>query len=279
MIVMGMLVVIGGLGFTCIMELLTFRFWHLPVVRRMRWVGKFSRRHPVPRLSLQTKVVLMATTTLILGGAVVFWCLESGVFGNSGVLKDLPAESQAIGSVFQGGITARTAGFNTHDVGAFQSETQFFMILKMMVGASPGSTGGGIKTTAMVILLLVLWSSLRGRPPELFRRRISDDQIRRVLLALVTILIVLNLAVFLMLISESGTKHGNDFKAITFEVVSAFTTTGLSTGITSDVSEAGRVILSVCMFLGRVGPLTLVLALGRKQAAKFEYPGESVMLG
>jgi trk system potassium uptake protein TrkH len=131
----------------------------------------------------------------------------------------------------------------------------------------------------MVILLLVLWSSLRGRPPELFRRRINDDQVRRVLLALVTILIVLNLAVFLMLMTERNQPHGADFKAITFEVVSAFTTTGLSTGITADVSEMGKLILSICMFLGRVGPITLVLALGRKQSARFEYPNESVMLG
>lgn len=279
MLTVAALIIVGGLGFTVIMDLSTFKFWHMPLVRRTRLVGTFIKRHPVPRLSLQTKLVLIATFTLIVGGGVVFWLLESGVFGGDGVLAGASPATQAVNAAFHGGITTRTAGFNTVDVAALQPETQFFSVLMMLVGASPGSTGGGIKTTAMVILLLVLWSSLRGRPPEVFRRRINDDQVRRVLLALVTILIVLNLAVFLMLIAEGGRPDSPSFMDLTFEVVSAFTTTGLSTGITADLSDAGKVILTVCMFLGRIGPISLVLALGRKPTARYEYPGESVMLG
>jgi len=279
MLTMAGLIVVGGLGFTVIMDLSSFKFWHMPIIRRMKFVGVFIKRHPVPRLSLQTKLVVMATLTLVVGGGVVFWLLESGTIGDQGVLVGAPLDAQFASAAFHGGITTRTAGFNTVDVGALQPETQFFSILMMLVGASPGSTGGGIKTTAMIILLLVLWSSWRGRPPEVFRRRINDDQVRRVLLSLVTILIVLNLAVFLMLMAEGGRPNSPTFLDLTFEVVSAFTTTGLSTGITADLSDAGKVILTVCMFLGRIGPLTLVIALGRKQSARFEYPNESVMLG
>ncbi len=278
---MMILVILGGLGFTVIMELLRFRWWHLPVVRRMPMVGKRIRRHPLPRLSLQTKLVLSMTVILLLIGPIVFWILESGVIREGGVLQGLPVKDQVVTSTFQGMAAPRSSGFNTIDFSQIRQETQFFTILLMLVGASPGSTGGGLKTTAVAIMFLVLYSSFRRRPVEVFRRRISEDQVSKVVLTLVTALLITNLATFALLITEGDwlPTTPNSFERLTFEVVSAFATVGLSTGITDQFSDAGKVILTLCMYLGRIGPITLVLALGRKHSAKFEYPGESVMLG
>ncbi|MCA8938935.1 MAG: TrkH family potassium uptake protein, partial [Planctomycetes bacterium] len=226
---------------------------------------------------LQTKLVLITTLALIFFGTAMFWLLE---VDNLNTLFGLGVDKQVMGSFFQGGVTPRTAGFNTLDYSKMSPSTQHLTMLLMFIGASPGSAAGGLKTTAVAILVLSLLNTMRGRPMEAFKRRIRDDQVRRVLVMLVIGLIVVNGAIFVLSVSEQTIlAKERGYQQLSFEVVSAFATTGLSTGVTSDFSDFGKFVLAFCMFLGRVGPVTLVLSIGRKTRASFDYPHETVMLG
>jgi len=271
----GLLIILGGLGFTVIMDLVRYKPWLHPMARRWHVLGRFARGKPLPRLKLQTKIVLFMTFGLTVFGTVGFWLLEyDGVLANDG------GGSGFWDTLFQGGITPRTAGFNSLDYSEMKPATHFFTILMMVVGASPGSTGGGLKTTAVAIILLALWNTFRQRPVEVFRRRIADEQVRRVLVLLFIALIVLNGAVFALTITEQELlQHQRGFMQMTFEVVSAFATVGLSTGATAEFTEPGKLILAFCMFFGRIGPLTLVLAIGRRRSQPYEFPTENVMIG
>ncbi|MCK6439593.1 MAG: Trk family potassium uptake protein [Planctomycetes bacterium] len=271
------LIVIGGIGFTVIIDILRYKPWHLPAARRLPLVGKSIRRHPLPRLSLQTKLVLLTTFLLIVVGSVSFWLLERN---NTSSLGTLDASAQVIDSLFQGGVTPRTAGFNSLDYSAMETPAQFFTMVLMAIGGSPGSAAGGIKTTVFAVLVLVLWQTFRGRPVEMFKRRVADHQVRHVLVVVVTALIVINSAVFLLTCTEDkilAMERG--FEVLTFEVVSAFGTVGLSLGATANLSDTGKVVITVCMFLGRIGPLALVFGIAARRQAKFDYPTESIMLG
>ncbi len=275
MLPMSLLILVGGLGFAVIMDLIRYKPWHHPLARRLPWFGKRLRGYPLPRLSLQTKLVLSMTTLLMLGGSGLFWLLES-----NNTLADKSIQEQIFGSFFQGGVTPRTAGFNSLDFSSMLPSTQYVTVLLMVIGASPGSTGGGLKTTSIALLLLALYNTFRGRPIEVFKRRIHESQIRQVLVMLVVALIMINGAVFLLSLSEENIlKQHLGFEHLVFEVVSAFATVGLSTGITTDFSNFGKIVLAICMFAGRIGPMTLVMAIGKSSSEGFDYPRESVMLG
>mgnify|MGYP002378018086 FL=1 len=272
----GWLVVVGGLGFPVIVELLTFRFWALPAVRRLPILRRYVPKQPVPRLSVQTKLVVTGTL-LLLGLAMgVFWLMERGHS-----LAGLDAGGQLAGSLFHS-LTPRTAGFNTLDLEKMQPATHFFTMLLMLVGGSPGGTAGGLKTTTVVILLLAVVALIRGRSPEILRRRIPDQLVVKSLVMLVLAFSFISAAVFALLATEQDTvlassSHGG--LRLMFEAVSAFATTGLSVGVTPRLTEAGKLIIITCMFLGRIGPLTLVLAISARRAQRFEYPKEGVMIG
>jgi trk system potassium uptake protein TrkH len=150
-----------------------------------------------------------------------------------------------------------------------------------LIGASPGGTGGGIKTTTFVVTVLAVFATIRGRPTEAFKRRIPEALIRKSLVMLFLVFAFTNVGVMaLMLTEESGIAASNHgFQKLVFEVVSAFCTVGMTTGITPELTAPGKLIIITCMYLGRVGPLTLVLAIGRRAAQRFEYPEESVMIG
>ena len=269
------LVIVGGLGFMVVLDLLTYRIWAHPMARRISLLRRHVKNQQLPRLSLQTKMVLVATAVLLLVGMIGFWGLEAG---NS--LKDRSIGDSILISVFQG-MTPRTAGFNSVDFTALHPATLYFTILLMVIGASPGSTGGGLKTTTIVVMVLAVVATLRGRSTEAFKRRIPDSLIRKSLVMLVLALAFINTATLGLMLSESHGAAGGafGFEKVTFEVVSAFCTVGLSTGITAELTALGKVIIILCMFVGRVGPLTLVLAIGRRNARRFEYPDETVMIG
>ena len=277
MLPMGMMIIIGGMGFTVVLDLFRYKPWRHPLVRRLPLIGKKFRHMPLPRLELQTKLVLWMTLGLTIFGSVVFWLLEHN---NPETLAGLGTQNQVVGSFFQGGVTPRSSGFNTLDFSEMRVSTQFITILLMLIGASPGSTGGGIKTTSLAILLLALWKTFRGRPVEVFKRRISDEQVKRVLVMLVIALIVINSVVFVLTLTEEEVlAMENGFVTLTFEIISAFATVGLSMGATAKLTAVGKIILSLCMLAGRIGPLALVLAIGGDRPNKFDYPHESVMLG
>lgn len=269
------LVVVGGIGFMVVVDLVTYRFWAHPAARRISFLRRRVRNQRLPRLTLQTKLVLIATAALLFVGIAGFWILEAG-----GVLAGRTIGDQLAISIFHG-MTPRTAGFNSVDITALKPATLYFTILLMVVGASPGSTGGGLKTTTIVVMVLAVVATLRGRSTEAFKRRIPDALIRKSLVMLFLALGFINAATLALMLSESGGAAGGNygFEKITFEVVSAFCTVGLSTGITGELTGVGKVIIVLCMFVGRIGPLTLVLAIGRRGGKPFEYPDETVMIG
>ena len=242
------LIVVGGLGFSVLFDL------------RSR------------RLTLHSRTVLLSTAILIGGGALVFWLFE---FNNPKTLGGLSAPAQALAAVFQA-VTPRTAGFNTVAIGALGQSTLMLIVALMFIGASPGGTGGGIKTTTFIAPLAVIWSTIRGgSEPVLFGRRLPVSVIyKAVTIALVSVAFVIAMTVLLVQVER------RDFLASLFEVTSAFGTVGLSTGITPELSTWGRVIVMVTMFSGRVGLLTVVYGLARQQRPlRVRYPEERMYLG
>lgn len=269
------LVVLGGLGFVVIMEVATYRFWAHPILRRVPFIRRRVKYQQLPKLSLQSKIVLVTTVGLLIVGAIGFLALE----WNNTMHKLEPNERFAA-AIFQS-MAARTAGFNSIDTLDTTTSTQFWTIALMIVGGSPGSVAGGIKTTTFFVMILAVLSTVRGRPPEAFKRRIPELLIRKSLVMLVLALSFIFVATLLLTITEAdgmGADHYG-FEHILFEAASAFCTVGLSSGVSSELTPAGRLIIIACMYCGRIGPLTLVLAIGRRYARKFEYPEEQVMIG
>ncbi len=246
------LIILGGIGFPVISEIITFR--------RIR------------RLSLSTKVVFIVTGSLILTGAIIFFLLE---FDNAESISGMPLSTRIAASFFQS-ITARTAGFNTVNIGKLNPATLFFLTILMFIGASPGGTGGGIKTTTFATVAAAGMSSLRGRNYVLFfKRRLPSSFIYRALTLTLA-------AIVLIIISTIGLLAFEEFslKEAFFEVVSAFGTVGLSTGITRALSIPSKIILILTMFIGRIGISTLSVAIAiRSVIDKMTYPEETISIG
>ena len=207
-----------------------------------------------------------------MGGAIAFFIFES--FGEA---QQLSLDKRIADAWFQS-ITFRTAGFNTVDHGQMQPTTKLMAIGFMFIGASPGSTGGGVKTVCIAVAFLALLSILRGRSRVEFQgRTIPQETVNRafsmISLGLMTVLLSSIMIVFFEK-NEQGVLNQ------LFEVMSAFGTVGVSTGITGELSTPSQYVIIVSMFLGRVGPLTLILALSRQSnSAFYEYPQERVLLG
>ena len=258
--VMG-LIVAGSIGFIVHYEL------------HMRIFGKQRR------LSVHTKVVLTATGVLIAGGALMFFVLE-----NDRILKGLPVQNCMLASLFQS-ITPRTAGFNTVDIGMLANETILLMLTLMFIGASPGSTGGGVKTTSASLLFLILWSRLRGREEvNVFNRTIPRELLQRtisiILAAALSVCFITS--VLLLSADNSGapTENRHLFVEYVFETISAFATVGLSMNLTPSLNTPQKLAIILMMFAGRVGPLTLAFSLARIATKKsLTYAEEGVMVG
>jgi len=241
-----------------------------------------ERREPA-RVSLQTKVVVRLTLLLVLGGAFLIW-----VFERDGSMADLDGPSTLVACLFQS-VTTRTAGFNTVDIASLQAGTQYLMILLMFIGASPGGTGGGIKTVTAAVLLRSVTALARGRRRvEMARRSLPTEVVFQTVVVVTLGALAVFLGSLVLSLTEADILRGgragaHPFLGILFETVSAFGTVGLSAGpgggLTPHLSTLGRVVLMLLMFVGRIGPITLVLAMGRKAGASWEYPEERVMIG
>jgi trk system potassium uptake protein TrkH len=260
------LIIVGGLGFLVNLEL-----WD-QVRLRLR-----GRRAPLP--TLHARLALTVTVVLLVGATAAFLTLEW-----DNVLRGLPPGERVLAAWFQS-VTPRTAGFSTIDYGRVSADTLFFTMFLMFVGASPGSTGGGIKTTTfgvLVALVVARWCG-RGRA-TLYHRTIPHAVMDRALTLALLAWALVSLAVGLLVATEThGVPAGEAeprFVALMFEAISAFGTVGLSTGITPSLTAAGKVVLVALMYAGRVGPLTLVLAVGpRREQGRFRYAEENVMVG
>jgi len=248
------LIIVGGLGYVVLSDLYYLRY------------RKF------PQLSVHTKMVLSSTLALIILGAGALFLLESK---NPSTFAGLPGKEKIIASLFQA-VTPRTTGFSVIDVGAMMQGSLFLTIILMFIGASPGGTGGGIKTTTFGVMMATVWAALKGRRDvSLFKHRIPWDVINKSFV--VGFLSICLIAIISMLISI---KESYSFIQVFFETVSAFGTVGLSTGITGGLSSLAKGLLVVTMFVGRLGPLTVGVAIVREmEALRFRYPEERVLVG
>jgi trk system potassium uptake protein TrkH len=247
------LIVLGGIGFVVMSEVYEYRHTR--------------------RLSLHTKVVLATTGLLITVGTILIFILE---YNNPKTLQPLSLMGKFFGSLYQS-ITPRTAGSNTVSIGDMEHSTLFIIILLMFIGASPGSTGGGIKTTTFATLVGAVIAQVKGKEDVIFfRQRILSNMIYK---SLTVTMIALSLVISVSMILTI-TEKGADFLMILFESTSAFATTGLSMGLTPHLSAPGKAILVLTMFAGRVGPLTIAFALAlRKQKEYYRYPKGKIMIG
>ena len=241
------LIVLGGLGFSVILDVL-------------------RSRQGLKNLSLHTRIVLTFTLALLLAGTAFYTLVERG-------------RLDVFNAFFQS-VTMRTAGFNSVDLSAFTDSSKLFSSLLMMVGASPASTGGGMKTTTVAVVALLIFSVVKGEDGvNAARRRISADTVRRALAVVALFLTMLTLGTLSLSILENGRFSLAD---ILFECSSAMGTVGVSAIGTPNLCPVSRALLMPMMFLGRVGPLTLAVAVARRQrnvkpVAKF--PEEKIMIG
>jgi trk system potassium uptake protein TrkH len=181
-------------------------------------------------------------------------------------------------------VSTRTAGFNTISMADMSNEALFVIILLMMIGASPGSCGGGIKTTTFSCLSILGISRLFGRQkPQMFRRTISQESISKAISIFMISIFIIFTATLMLLMSELGEishpMSRGKFLELLFEVVSAFGTVGLSMGMTGQLSAIGRLIITAVMFIGRLGPLMIAIAISRQEPQRYAYAEESIMIG
>lgn len=221
------------------------------------------------KLSLHSKIVLLITSSLIVAGSIALWGFEESSFSSSFGNKFLDSTFQIISA-------STTTGFNTIDIGSMATSCLFLIIILMFIGASPGSTGGGIKTTSFGILIKHIISTLSGKKDTVFfKRKINSDTVTNVFLLTSMSLIWIIVAVLILCATEK-----ESFIRILFETVSAFGTVGLSAGITTGLSTSGKIIITLTMFLGRVGPLALGFSLFmREKQNGFSYPQEEILIG
>lgn len=253
------LIVVGGLGFVVMNDLYQ--------ALKQRLLRSRTNR----RFRVQTRLALSWTAALLLLGALLFFWIE-----RERILTGKPLSQSLLISVFQS-VTTRTAGFNTCNTGALHPATLIFFIVFMFLGACPGGTAGGIKLTTPAILWAVARSGLTGQEkPQIHRCSVPADAIRKATMLLSGSLLIVFGALFLLALTETH----QPFLGLFFETISAFGTVGLSTGVTPSLSAPGRVLITLLMFIGRLGPLTIGFAfLRRRRPAKYAYAEERIMIG
>ncbi len=246
-------IIVGGLGFPVIFELA--REWRTP----QTW-------------SVLTRITVIVTAALLVVGTVGFLMAE---WGNPGTLSPLSVGAKVL-AAFTAAVMPRTAGFNNLDIAAYQPETLLLTDALMFIGGGSAGTAGGIKVTTFGLLAYVLWAEMRGDPDvEVGRRKVPGTNQRQALAVALLAIGVIAVATFLM---EALTDF--TFDQVLFEVISAFSTVGLSTGITADIPSAGQVLLVLLMYIGRIGPLTLASGLAlRERARRHQLPEERTIVG
>ncbi|MFB9081148.1 MULTISPECIES: TrkH family potassium uptake protein [Deinococcus] len=249
------LVILGGIGFVALDEL------------ERHWRGRLRHDIRSPRLSTQTKVGLKVTAFLLVTGAILFAALE---WNRPGTLGGMDVGRRVLHATFQTTVT-RSAGFATLDYGQFAAPTLLLVMVLMFVGGNPGSTAGGIKTTTAAVLLAATRAVLTGKGDvELGGRRVSMSLLMRSLTVVTLALLAVGGGTLALMLTDSGQRP----IALAFEAVSAFTTSGLSVNLTGQLSDAGKLVLVVLMFLGRVGFLSLLLAFRPAQPPYVRLPEE-----
>lgn len=248
------LIVIGGIGFSVITEVLNYR--------------------KSKRLSLHAKVVLSATAFLIIVGAIGFFVLE---YANPKTLATLNFKGKVLASLFAS-ITPRTAGYNTISTNDMTVAGKFLTIVLMFIGASPGSTGGGIKTSTAFLIFMTVVAVVQGKEDtEVYKKRINKSFVYRALAVTMLSFILVVVVTMVLSISQNG-----DFMEYLYEATSAFATVGLTLGLTPKLTLIGKIIIIFTMYAGRVGPLTVTMAIAHKQQTTVnmvKYPEDKILIG
>lgn len=253
-VTIGYLIILGGIGFAVITSFIN------------------AVRKNIDRFNLTSKMAILMSLILTILGAVLFMGLE---YSNSESLGGLNIFQKILVSFFQS-ITLRTAGFNTISLGSLRNSTILVCCILMFIGASPGSTGGGIKTTTFgVIMFYVIGTIKRKEHVEVFKRRIDWEILNRAIVIFVLAIgYVLIIATCLLIVEDFPPEK------VIFEVISAFGTVGLTLGITPDLTSFSKILIIITMFVGRLGPLTFALAFGEnKKKTISKYPKENILVG
>lgn len=247
-----LLIIAGGLGYIVMVNILQTKF-------------RFAK------MSVHSKIVLVTTVLLLFGVTLALMALEwqKPIYTNQSI------GYVVVNSFFQS-ASLRTAGFNTVDLLQMRDATVYFMIFIMFIGASPSSTGGGIKTTTLAVAVLLVYHVIRGRKEvTVFYRTISQDFVIKSFVLILLSMFVVILSAFMLTLSES-----QEFLVLLFEAVSAFATVGLSLGATPDLTPMGKVIIILTMFAGRIGPLTLFYAMSNQHTSiGYRYPEDKIIIG
>lgn len=245
------MVILGGLGFTVLADIYQHRNFR--------------------KLSLHSKLVLTVTGALLITGTLVIFVME---YGNA--LRELSPMGKILASYFQA-VTPRSSGFATISMNDLNLSTQFFTIVLMFIGAAPGSMGGGIKVTTFAVMVLTVLALARNREDvTVYNRRLPKEQINKSLAIALLAFAWITILTMILTITENA-----DFMTILFEAVSASAIVGLSLGLTPELSDTGKILVTISMFAGRIGPLTLAFALTQKKKRKqgIRYPEEPLLIG
>lgn len=259
------LVLLGGIGFTV--------WWDVLHVCKEIKSKRLRRKHLFDRLTLHSKLAIATSVILICAGFIIFFLLE---FNNPYTMKDASIKEKILDSLFQS-VTTRSSGFYTIPQEKFTNASTVVTMILMFIGGSPAGMAGGIKTTTMAMILLTTVSYVKGRSEtEVFKRKIASDNVRLGLVVVTLGLLVVFTAIILLNVTEEAS-----FIDVSFEAVSALATVGLSRNITSSLTTLGKLIIIVEMYIGRIGPITLVLALSNKgkRNVGIDFPEKRIMIG
>lgn len=263
------LFIMGGLGFPIVFNVYKY-VKHLIINKILPFSMKEAKIH-IPRvINLSTRIILITTAVLIVGGTAVVYISE---------YNNTLAEHSGFGKLVTAFFTAtspRTAGFATVDNNLFTTSTFLVVILLMWIGASPVSTGGGIKTSTFAIAVLNIWALMKGRSRiEVYRREVDQLSVQRAFAIIFLSLFVIGIAIFALSFFEPKT----DLLRLAYEAFSAYSTSGLSTGITAQLTDPSKVTLIMLMFIGRVSMLTILIAISKKEKlTNYRYPTEEILI-
>ena len=262
------LIILGGLGFSVWLDTLKV------IQLKAKSSEHFTWKQAFYKLSLHTKLVWIITIVLLVTGFVFFFLVE---FNNAETLKMLTLKEKVYAAMFQS-VTTRTAGFNTISQSGMTSASKIMTLILMFIGGSPAGTAGGIKTVTMGIIVLCTICTIKGKnQTEIFKKRIPCQIITRAMAIIMIAMTVVIMMIMILTFTEEAS-----FMEILFEVVSAFGTVGLSLGITPNLTFVGKVLISILMFIGRLGPITIAVALMMKQSkdkGTIQYAEEKVLVG
>ena len=253
LLVVSALIIIGGIGFTVWIEIYNFK--------------------SIKRLSLHSKIVILVTTVLLVCGTILMFIFEHN---NPNTMANMNIGDKVVNSFFAA-VTPRTAGFNSISTAGMTNAVNFLTIILMFIGGSPGSTAGGIKTTTMGVLIVTVICVIRGRDDaEAFKKRFPKELVYKAF----TLFFIGGVLIIGSTMLLSYTEKGASFLSVLYETTSAFGTVGITLGLTQQLTEVGKVLIMIMMYLGRVGPLTVVLSLMRnKNNNGVRYPEGKILIG